>query len=154
MFDIGFWELFFLFLLALFVLGPERLPAVASYLGKQFGKVQRYFSNVKDQIDDEVDSTNINKILNEIDEDEEEEEETSDDLLIKELNEITLTSSTSLYSSPEIHARELSVLDTGTTLSVLRNWKVSESEIWLRVELAHNKFLVDPNNITKGWIKM
>ena len=63
MFDIGFWELFFLFLLALFVLGPERLPAVASYLGKQFGKVQRYFSNVKSQIDDEVDSTNINKIL-------------------------------------------------------------------------------------------
>ena len=63
MFDIGFWELFFLFLLALFILGPERLPVVASYLGKQFGKVQRYFSNVKDQIDDEVDSTNINKIL-------------------------------------------------------------------------------------------
>ena len=51
MFDIGFWELFFLFLLALFVLGPERLPVVASYLGKQFGKVQRYFSNVKSQID-------------------------------------------------------------------------------------------------------
>ncbi len=69
-------------------------------------------------------------------------------------NEITLTSSTSLYSSPEIHAKELSVLDTGTTLSVLRNWKVSESEIWLRVELAHNKLLVDPNNIIKGWIKM
>ena len=69
-------------------------------------------------------------------------------------NEITLTSNTSLYSSPEIQARELSVLDTGTTLSVLRNWKVSESEIWLRVELANNKFLVDPNNITKGWIKM
>jgi len=69
-------------------------------------------------------------------------------------NEITLTSSTSLYSSPEIHARELSVLDTGTTLSVLRNWKVSESEIWLRVELASNKFLDDPNKISKGWIKM
>ena len=69
-------------------------------------------------------------------------------------NEFTLTSNTSLYSSPEIHAKELSVLDTGTTLSVLRNWKVSESEIWLRVELAHNKFLVDPNNIKKGWIKI
>ena len=69
-------------------------------------------------------------------------------------NEITLTSNTSLYSSPEIYAKELSVLDTGTTLSVLRNWKVSESEIWLRVELAHNKFLVEPNIITKGWIKM
>ena len=33
------------------------------YLGKQFGKVQRYFSNVKNQIDDEVDRTDINKIL-------------------------------------------------------------------------------------------
>ena len=68
MFDIGFWELFFLFLLALFVLGPERLPVVASYLGKQFGKVQRYFSNVKNQIDDEVDSTDIKyaRILDEL----------------------------------------------------------------------------------------
>ena len=63
MFDIGFWELFFLFLLTLFVLGPEKLPEVASYLGKQFGKLQRYFSSVKDQIDNEVDSTDIKSIL-------------------------------------------------------------------------------------------
>ena len=69
-------------------------------------------------------------------------------------NEIILTSNTYLYSSPEIHAKELLVLDLGTTLSVLRNWKVSESEIWVRVELASNKFLDDPNKITKGWIKM
>tara|TARA_B100001093_G_scaffold504429_2_gene560263 strand:- start:2154 stop:2435 length:282 start_codon:yes stop_codon:yes gene_type:complete len=63
MFDIGFWELFFLFLLTLFILGPEKLPEVASYLGKQFGKVQRYFSSVKNQIDSEVDSTDIKSIL-------------------------------------------------------------------------------------------
>ena len=68
--------------------------------------------------------------------------------------EIILSSNTSLYSYPQINAKELLVLDTGTTLSVLRNWKVSESEIWVRVELASNKFLDDPNNITKGWIKM
>ena len=68
--------------------------------------------------------------------------------------EIILTSNTSLYSFPEIHAKELSVIDTGTTLSVLRNWKVCESEIWLRVELASNKILDDPNKITKGWIKI
>jgi len=68
--------------------------------------------------------------------------------------EIILSSNTSLYSFPEIHAKELLVLDIGTTLSVLRNWKVSESEIWVRVELASNKFLDDPNKITKGWIKM
>ena len=68
--------------------------------------------------------------------------------------EIILGSSTSLYSSPEIHAKELLVLDIGTTLSVLRNWKVSQSEIWVRVALASNKLLDDPNKITKGWIKM
>ena len=68
--------------------------------------------------------------------------------------EIILNSSISLYSFPEINAKELIVLDIGTTLSVLRNWKVSESEIWFRVELASNKLLDDPNKITKGWIKM
>jgi len=69
-------------------------------------------------------------------------------------DEIILTSNISLYSFPEINSKELIVLDLGTTLSVLRKWKVSESEIWVRVELASNKFLDDPNKITKGWIKM
>ena len=74
--------------------------------------------------------------------------------LLKNTNEIILSSNTYLYSSPEINAKELSVLDIGTTLLVLRNWKVSESAIWIRVELSYNKFLDDPNKITKGWIKM
>ena len=68
--------------------------------------------------------------------------------------EIILSSNTSLYSFPEINAKELLVLKIGTSLSVLRNWKVSEKEIWVRVELASNKLLDDPNKITKGWIKM
>ena len=68
--------------------------------------------------------------------------------------EITLSSNTSLYSFPEINAKELLVLDIGTSLSVLRYWKVSESEIWVRVKLASNKLLDDPNKITKGWVKM
>ena len=68
--------------------------------------------------------------------------------------EITLSSNTSLYSFPEINATKLLVLDVGTSLSVLRNWKVSESETWVRVELASNKFLDDPHKIRKGWIKM
>ena len=69
-------------------------------------------------------------------------------------NEITLSSNTSLYSCPEIYAKELLVLDVGTNLTVLQNWKVSENETWVRVELASNKFLDDPNKILKGWIKM
>ena len=70
------------------------------------------------------------------------------------IHEIILRSNTSLYSCPETYAKELLVLDVGTTLSVLRNWKVSKNETWVRVELASNKFLDDPNKILKGWIKM
>ncbi len=69
-------------------------------------------------------------------------------------NEIILCSNTSLYSCPKIYTKELLVLDVGTTLSVLRNWKVSKNETWVRVELSSNKFLDNPNKILKGWIKM
>ena len=68
--------------------------------------------------------------------------------------EIILSANTSLYSFPEINAKELLVLEIGTTLSILRNWKVSNSEIWVRVEIASNKLIDHPNKITKGWIKM
>ena len=69
-------------------------------------------------------------------------------------DEIILRSNTSLYSYPKNHAKELLVLDVGTNLLILRNWKVSKSETWVRVELASNKFLDDPNKILKGWIKI
>ncbi len=65
-----------------------------------------------------------------------------------------MSSNTSLYSCPEIFAKELLVLDVGTSLTVLRNWKVSKNETWVRVKLASNKFLDNPNKIYKGWIKM
>ena len=70
------------------------------------------------------------------------------------INEIILSSSTSLYSFPGINAKELLLLDVGTNLFVLRNWKLNKTEIWLRVELASSKILDDPSKITKGWIKM
>ena len=68
--------------------------------------------------------------------------------------EIILSSDTSLYSYPVKDARKLMVLDSGTSITVLRNWKVNETETWVRVELATNKILDDPNKITKGWIKI
>jgi hypothetical protein len=74
--------------------------------------------------------------------------------LLKNTKEITLSSNKSLYCYPEIHSKELLVLDMGTTFFVLRNWKNSKSEIWFRVELASNKLLDEPNKISRGWIKM
>ena len=69
-------------------------------------------------------------------------------------NEIILSSNISLYTYPKIYSKELLVLDVGTTLSVLRNWKVSQNETWVRVELASNKFLDNPNKVKRGWIRM
>ena len=69
-------------------------------------------------------------------------------------DEIILTSNTSLYSYPGVRAKELLVLNVGTPLSVLRNWKPSKSETWVRVELGSNIFLDAPNKILKGWIRM
>ena len=68
--------------------------------------------------------------------------------------EITLSSDTLLYSFPENDAKKLLVLDSGTSITILRHWEVNEKEIWVRVELASNKILDEPNKIKKGWIKM
>ena len=68
--------------------------------------------------------------------------------------EILLGYKAFLYSFPEEDAKKLMVLDSGTSITILRNWKVNEREIWVRVELASNKLLDDPNRIAKGWIKM
>ena len=68
--------------------------------------------------------------------------------------EIIVNRNTFLYSFPEIKATKLLVLDVGSNLSVLNTCKVNETEIWVRVALASNKLLDDPNKITKGWIKI
>jgi hypothetical protein len=68
--------------------------------------------------------------------------------------EIIVKTNTFLYSFPELNATKLLVLDVGSNLSVLHNWKVNDTELWVRVELASNKLLDNPNKITKGWVKI
>ena len=55
MFDIGFSELIVIALVALIVIGPERLPRVARTLGALLGRAQRYVNDVKADIQREVD---------------------------------------------------------------------------------------------------
>jgi sec-independent protein translocase protein TatB len=54
MFDVGFWELVVLFGLGLMVLGPERLPKVASQLGRWAGQARRMARNLTSQLQDEI----------------------------------------------------------------------------------------------------
>ena len=54
MFDVGFWELVVLFGLGLMILGPERLPKVASQLGRWAGQARRMARNLTSQIQSEI----------------------------------------------------------------------------------------------------
>lgn len=54
MFDVGFWELMVVFLVALIVLGPERLPKVARYIGHALGKMRNTLAEIKREIDQEA----------------------------------------------------------------------------------------------------
>lgn len=54
MFDIGFTELLLIGVVALIVIGPERLPKVARTAGHLYGRMQRYVSSVKNDISREI----------------------------------------------------------------------------------------------------
>lgn len=54
MFDIGIWELALIGLLALIVLGPNRLPEVARTAGKWVGSLRRFVASVKEDFDQEL----------------------------------------------------------------------------------------------------
>jgi sec-independent protein translocase protein TatB len=57
-FDIGLQELIVIFLVALLVFGPKRLPELARSLGKGLGDLKRAFQDVKDQVETEFHETN------------------------------------------------------------------------------------------------
>jgi len=54
MFDVGFAELMVLAVLALVVVGPERLPVVARSVGRTVGQVKRYMRDLQWQLESEV----------------------------------------------------------------------------------------------------
>ncbi len=62
MFDISFGELALIGLVALVVLGPERLPKVARTLGHLMGRLQRYVSDVKADINREMQLEELKKL--------------------------------------------------------------------------------------------
>lgn len=62
MFDIGFWEIAIISLIALIILGPERLPRAARSMGLWVGKARRMLAEVKRDIDRELDAADLKKI--------------------------------------------------------------------------------------------
>ena len=65
MFDFGFSEMIIVGVVALVVLGPERLPVVARTAGEWIGKAQRFVAQVKSDIDRETELSELKKIQDE-----------------------------------------------------------------------------------------
>lgn len=63
MFDIGFTELLLVGLVALLVLGPERLPGAVRTAGLWIGRIKRSFSAIKTQVEREIGADEIRRQL-------------------------------------------------------------------------------------------
>lgn len=63
MFDIGFWEMLLIGVVALVVIGPERLPEVARTAGVYVAKFRRFVAGVKSDINSELETGELKKIL-------------------------------------------------------------------------------------------
>lgn len=63
MFDIGFWELTTIAVIALLVIGPDKLPGVARTAGKWVGRARRFVGDVKTDIDRELKQEELKKAI-------------------------------------------------------------------------------------------
>ncbi len=63
MFDFGFWELAIVMVVALLVVGPERLPALAGQIGRWVGKAKRMIESVRSDIESEIKAAELKEIL-------------------------------------------------------------------------------------------
>lgn len=68
MFDVSFTELMLIGVVALVVIGPERLPKVARTVGHLLGRAQRYVTDVKSDIQREIDLDEMTKLKKQMDE--------------------------------------------------------------------------------------
>ena len=66
MFDIGFSEIMVIAVVALIVIGPEKLPKTARTLGHLFGRLQRYVSDVKADINREIELDELRKLQQQV----------------------------------------------------------------------------------------
>lgn len=63
MFDVGFWEILFILVLALVIIGPERLPGAARQVGFFVGKARRYIEGVRSEVESELDIGEFKRML-------------------------------------------------------------------------------------------
>lgn len=68
MFDLGFSEMLVIALVALVVIGPERLPKVTRTIGTMLGRMQRYVNDVKAEVEREMRLEELRKLQTSVEE--------------------------------------------------------------------------------------
>jgi sec-independent protein translocase protein TatB len=110
MFDVGFWELGLIGVIALLVIGPERLPAVARSIGQWVAKAKNFMSYMQADFKEEINKTEELKRL------------LTEQSKIKEIHEIIEQSVTDARSGVSINAplakHEVKSFDNNTTATV------------------------------------
>jgi len=67
MFDFGFWEIFFILLIGLLVVGPERLPALATRVGNFVGRVKLKARRLSAQVQKELEAEHLKSLVDQQD---------------------------------------------------------------------------------------
>jgi len=114
MFDIGFSEIVVIAVVALIVIGPERLPKVARTLGHLFGRMQRYVNDVKADISREMELDELRKLQATVQDAAHAIEQTVNKEITStesELNSIAQTAAQAMQPAAETPAAEIPVID-------------------------------------------
>ena len=66
MIDLGLTKIALIGVVALVVIGPEKLPRVARMAGSLFGRAQRYINDVKQEVSREIDLDEFRKMQQDV----------------------------------------------------------------------------------------
>jgi sec-independent protein translocase protein TatB len=123
MFDIGFSELIVIAIVALVVIGPERLPKVARTAGHLLGRLQRYVHDVKSDISREMQLDELKKMQADIQDSARSFERSisSEIQSVEQSLEQTVQSTEEAIkslSAPEVHAEQAALVPPESTVPV------------------------------------
>ncbi|MDI1299146.1 Sec-independent protein translocase protein TatB [Methylotenera sp.] len=133
MFDVSFSELIVIAVVALIVIGPEKLPKVARTLGALAGRMQRYVAQVKEEVNREVRFQELQQLQQEIQETVTKTKETIESsvqnsigAVSKEVSEFKLEASHP--KAPEVESIDVTSIDTKPKAKRTRTKKVPTTE--------------------------
>ncbi|AME23100.1 Sec-independent protein translocase protein TatB [Burkholderia sp. PAMC 26561] len=141
MLDLGLTKMALIGVVALVVLGPERLPGVARTAGALFGRAQRYINDVKAEVSREMELDELKKMRTEFETAASNVENTIHDNLRQHENELndawkqgtSVSDSVAGGGDPDLtHVSGdtwRSSLDSGTSSGKRKNWRVKQSAI-------------------------